>query len=411
MPRTSDARGISLSGSYWYIYGLDVKAAGDNGMNISGSHNIIEFCSFFENGDTGLQLGGGASDNKIINCDSYCNMDPGQGNADGFSPKLDVGTGNSFYGCRAWQNSDDGWDGYLRPANDVSTTLENCWCFMNGYLKNGSPSTGNGNGYKMGGSDAKNLMHNFTLIRCLAFDNRVKGFDQNNNRGSMTLYNCSAYRNGGNYVVADTLAFSLGKVLTVKNSLALGAYGSLHGAAVQQTNSWLAPFAPVTSADFLSVDTAGVRGPREADGSLPDLPFLHLAPGCPMIDAGVELGIPFNGRAPDLGAFESPALPNGVTDGGGRVPEFRLILNFPNPFNPSTHIVYVIPTRGNVAIRIYDLCGSLVRDVLNQEQDAGRYAVVWNGEDAHAQAAAAGVYFARVTFNGAARTGKLVLVR
>jgi hypothetical protein len=411
MPRTSSARGISLSGSYWHLYGLDVKAAGDNGMNISGSNNIIEFCAFFENGDTGLQLGGGASNNRIVNCDSYFNVDPGQGNADGFSPKLDVGTGNSFYGCRAWQNSDDGWDGYLRPANNVSTTLENCWCFMNGYLKSGAASTGNGNGFKMGGSDNRDLMHNFVLTQCLAFDNREKGFDQNNNRGSMTLYNCTAYRNGRNYVIADTLAFSRGKVLTVKNSLSLGDYGSLHGAAVQQTNSWLAPFPPVTAADFLSVDTAGARGPRKADGSLPDLPFMHLAPGSPFIDAGTDVGIPFNGRAPDLGAFESPAIPSAVSNDGGAMPEFRLLLNFPNPFNPSTHIVYVIPTRGNVAIRIYDLRGSLVREMPGQEQDAGSHAVEWNGEDAHARAVAAGVYFARVTFNGQARTGKLVLVR
>jgi hypothetical protein len=259
MPRTSSARGISLRGNSWYIYGLDVKPAGDNGMNVSGSYNIIEFCTFFENEDTGLQLGGGASHNRVINCDSYFNVDPGQGNADGFAPKLDVGTGNSFYGCRAWQNSDDGWDGYLRPANDVSTMLENCWCFMNGFLKSGAASLGNGNGYKMGGSDARDLMHNFVLTQCLAFDNRVKGFDQNNNRGSMTLHNCTAYRNERNYAIADTLAFSRGKILTAKNSLALGDFGSLHSAAVQQTNSWLAPIPPVTSADFLSIDTAGVR--------------------------------------------------------------------------------------------------------------------------------------------------------
>jgi hypothetical protein len=254
-------------------------------------------------------------------------------------------------------------------------------------------------------------MHNVVLTGCLALDNREKGYDQNNNRGSMTLYNCTAYRNGRNYVVADTLAFSLGKVLTVKNCLALGVYGSLHGTAVQQTNSWLAPFPPVTAADFMSVDSAGARGPRKADGSLPDLPFLHLAPGSPMIDAGTDVGIPFNGKAPDLGAFEASATPSSIVDSGGTIPEFRLLLNFPNPFNPSTHIVYVIPTRGEVAIRIYDLRGSLVRKVLSQEQEAGSYSVVWNGEDDHAQAAAAGVYFARVRLNGITRTGKLLLVR
>ena len=148
-----------------------------------------------------LNSGGGASNNRIINCDSFFNVDPSQGNADGFSPKLDVGTGNYFYGCRSWQNSDDGCDGYLRPSDSVFTTFENCWMFHNGYLKSGAASSGNGNGFKMGGGDNSNadsLRHNMTLKNCLAFDNRVKGFDQNNNRGSMTLLNCTAFRNGTN---------------------------------------------------------------------------------------------------------------------------------------------------------------------------------------------------------------------
>ena len=110
-----------------------------------------------------------------INCDSYYNADPSNGNADGFAPKLDVGSGNYFYGCRAWQNSDDGYDGYLRGTNNVNTTLVNCWAFKNGYLKDGSASSGNGNGFKMGGSDDKTLNHNFTIENCLSFQNRVKG--------------------------------------------------------------------------------------------------------------------------------------------------------------------------------------------------------------------------------------------
>lgn len=302
MPVNSSNRGISLSGDYWFIYGIDIKGAGDNGMYVSGSFNRIEYCSFYENNDTGLQLGGGASNNKIINCDSYFNADPSQGNADGFAPKLDVGTNNYFYGCRAWQNSDDGWDGYMRGSNDVSTTIENCWCFMNGYLKNGSSSTGNGNGYKMGGSDDKTLMHNFTLINSIAFDNRVKGFDQNNNKGSMTIYNGSAYRNGTNYSISTEL--NTGKTATVINSLAFGGYGTLGGFVVQQTNSWMTPFI-VTNADFISLDTVGVRAHRKSDGSLPDIDFLHLAAGSDLIDGGTNVGLNFAGTAPDLGAFET----------------------------------------------------------------------------------------------------------
>jgi hypothetical protein len=270
-------------------------------MNISGSNNIIEFCSFFENRDSGLQLGGGASDNRIINCDSYFNADPDNGDADGFAPKLDVGSNNYFYGCRAWQNSDDGWDGYLRGADDVATTVERSWCFSNGYLMDGNPSSGNGNGYKMGGSDDRTLMHNFTLVNSIAFDNRVKGFDQNNNKGSMTLYNCSAYRNGTNYSVSTSL--NTGKTATIINSAVLGSRGSIGTFVVQQTNSWLAPFS-VSEADFVSVDTAGVRGPRKPDGSLPEILFLNLAAGSDLINGGTDVGLPYTGTAPDLGAFE-----------------------------------------------------------------------------------------------------------
>jgi hypothetical protein len=331
MPVSSSNRGIEVSGTYWHIKGLDIYRAGDNGMYISGSNNIVEFCSVYENNDSGLQLGGGASDNQIINCDSYFNYDPGTngGNADGFSPKMDVGTGNYFYGCRSWQNSDDGYDGYLRGADGVTTTYENCWCFRNGYLKSGAASAGNGNGFKMGGSDTKDLRHNFILKKCLSFNNRVKGFDQNSNFGSMTLYNCTGYLNGTNYKVDQTIAS--GDSIVVKNCVALGAYGSLASFAIQATNSWMnPPFPTVTSADFLSVDSAGIRGPRKADGSLPDITFMHLANSRPMVNAGTDVGLPFNDAAPDLGAFETPpgSVPVELTSFFASIEESNVILEW-----------------------------------------------------------------------------------
>ena len=77
------------------------------------------------NADTGLQIGNGASNNTIVNCDSFYNADSTLENADGFACKLDAGTGNQFIGCRAWQNLDDGWDGYLRGTDNITTTHEN----------------------------------------------------------------------------------------------------------------------------------------------------------------------------------------------------------------------------------------------------------------------------------------------
>jgi hypothetical protein len=70
-------------------------------------------------------------------------------------------------------------------------------------------------------------------------------------------------------------------------------------------NSWDSAVT-VTDADFESLTSTGIDGPRLAGGALPDLPFLHLAAGSDLIDSGVDVGLPYSGAAPDLGAFERP---------------------------------------------------------------------------------------------------------
>ncbi len=310
----TSADGLKINGSYWHLKAMDLKGAPHNAIKISGgSYNIVEFCTSYENRNTGMQLGAGASYNQFINCDSYRNYDihNSGADADGFAPKMDVGTGNYFYGCRAWQNSDDAYDGYLRGADDVSTTYENCWAFECGWSWiDGSTNSGmNGNGFKMGGCDAdangeKHLRHNVVLKNCLAFGNKAKGFDQNSDKGSMTLYNCTAFSNGGNNFSISTFPLEAGKIATVTNSVSAGTGAvSLNSLVVQVTDSWQSPFV-VTNADFVSVDPAAAYGPRQADGSLPDIGFMRLAAGSDLIDGGTDVGLPYNGAAPDLGAFE-----------------------------------------------------------------------------------------------------------
>lgn len=303
-------RALSLTGSYWYIKGFDVRYAGDNGMIISGgNNNVVEQCNFYENQDTGLQIGNGAHDNTILNCDSYFNADPSDyGDADGFAAKLDVGTNNKFVGCRAWQNCDDGWDGYLRGADDVTTILENCWTWRNGYMKDGSDpgSQANGNGFKMGGGDNSNadeLKHHFILTNCMSFYNKAKGFDQNNNVGTMEMYNCTGYGNEtSNYRFQKDLV--AGESLILKNCVSLNGKVELADFAEEATNGWSDGFT-TTAADFVSVDTTGISGARKSDGSLPDVAFMHLVEGSNLIDAGTDVDLVYYGAAPDLGAFES----------------------------------------------------------------------------------------------------------
>jgi hypothetical protein len=396
----SSNRGITLTGSYWNLKGLNIAGAGDNGMSIAGgSYNIIENCSFYRNRDTGLQLDNGASNNRIINCDSYYNADPPDyGDADGFAAKMSVGSGNYFYGCRAWKNCDDGWDGYLRGTDDVSTSLENCWAFENGYFENGTDAgaNANGNGFKMGGSDDKTLKHNFTLKNCLAFKNKSKGFDQNNNMGSMILYNCTGYNN----VVADfriKTALASGKVLIVKNCVDLGKIAEIGSFAEQVKNSWMPPFV-VTPSDFTSIDASPAYGLRKENGDLPDMDFMHLAPGSDLIDAGVDVGLPFTGSLPDLGCFET--VITGITDAGYS----NEVLCYPNPVNGKVTLQFTLGTGGRCEIKLFDISGRYVCTPADKIMQAGEQTISIDLTDLQN-----GLYIYRVCLNNVAGfTGKLM---
>ena len=339
---------IRISGSYWHIYGLDIVGAGDNGMLIerdkpSGGDydsvkdsteqahdNIVENCSFARCGDTGLQIKNLGAYNKIVNCDSYFNRDDSDGDADGFAVKLSHGEGNYFYGCRAWNNSDDGWDGFIRKEggfpDDITTTLEECWAIKNGFLEDGSEGKGNGNGFKMGSNEGRN---NIILNRCLASGNLQKNFDQNHNTGNMIMNNCTSY--SAKYTANKShFTYRIDEPVASEHIAVLHNCVAISDGETDRNKSAYAPYSisaaeVITSDlntlpdDFQSIDIAGTLAPRKADGSLPDIPFMHITEGnTKLIDTGSEvmptqgesrfaLGINYNGTAPDLGCFETDA--------------------------------------------------------------------------------------------------------
>jgi len=74
-----------------------------------------------------------------------------------------------------------------------------------------------------------------------------------------------------------------------------------------------------------------------------------------------------------------------------QVPQkFALDQNYPNPFNPSTTVRYGLSTQSRVQLRIYDILGRLVEELVNAEQAPGWSQVVWNAK------VAAGLYFYRL---------------
>jgi flagellar hook assembly protein FlgD len=91
--------------------------------------------------------------------------------------------------------------------------------------------------------------------------------------------------------------------------------------------------------------------------------------------------------------------------------------NYPNPFNPTTRIPYVVGGEVSsgavpVTLRIYSVTGARVTTLVNDTRAPGAYNAVWNGTNDAGQPVVSGIYFAKLTVGaGAVLTRKLVLLK
>ncbi len=85
---------------------------------------------------------------------------------------------------------------------------------------------------------------------------------------------------------------------------------------------------------------------------------------------------------------------------------FVLEQNFPNPFNPSTTIVFSIPRDGSVKLEILDILGRLVETIIDEKVTAGQHELVWGAENAPS-----GLYFYRLTHSGGSILRKMAIVK
>ncbi len=105
------------------------------------------------------------------------------------------------------------------------------------------------------------------------------------------------------------------------------------------------------------------------------------------------------------------------TDGTGaeEIPspsDYALLQNRPNPFNPSTEILFSLPNSARVALSIFDLGGRRILTLVeDREFAAGRHAVTWSGRDETGAQVASGVYFYRLVTEEFTQTRKMVLVK
>jgi len=347
----SGLKGISLNGNYWHLKGLTVQYAADNGIAIGGSNNIVEQVVARQNQDSGFQISGSnqPANNLVLNCDSYANFDFGAGgeNADGFAIKFrELGPGNVVSGARAWENADDGFD-FWQAENGV--TVMNSWSFHNGIaavFHNPAGYNGDGNGIKLGHDSGTHVLENM-----LVWGNPTNGIDINGNSTQLegdppsiahgvTVNNVTAALNGSRNFRFDENPTTASPPTThlLRNNVSFSGSVTINPGNTTDHNTFAGPGGipaglGATAADFVSTidpvlvrgsyhpagtggDRSGVTtpadafgpavGPRLADGSLPALDFLRLATSSHLIDAGVDVGLPFNGLAPDLGWLETP---------------------------------------------------------------------------------------------------------
>ena len=341
---------------YWHIKGITVRNAFQRGnanrrpqgfgATLSANlkfenctaHNISARGFYYESGAWNTWDAPNAlwsSDTTyFINCDAYDIRDSVNcSSGDGWKCGNYYGGVLIFDGCRAWDYSDDGFD----PGGAGKRIIRNCWA-MSGN-KYSSLCSGNieGNGFKTAavGVDQDNhypLGYVFVeMTNCLAAYCIGYGFYNNLELGrdnNARYFNNTAYRNHGGFFDMPLNTSSRG--LETRNNISFNNRNSDYSQvgiykpsiyvesnntwkSTQQVNDWPGwiknPAVTVTDADFISLDASQLKYPRKPDGSLPDITFLKLAAGSDLIDAGIDVGLPYSGSAPDLGYAEYGSVP------------------------------------------------------------------------------------------------------
>jgi len=318
---------VLVTGNWMHLRGLEignakVGANGDHSYSLlrtkNSSNNTFELLNLHNGFGPGLFVDTGMGGNLILNCDSHDNYDvngsQGDGqNGDGFGVHYQkTGPSTIVRGCRAWNNSDDGYD-FI--SQEVPVTIEGC--FATGM---GRGSAGNGNGFKIGSSQT-GIRH--IVQNNVAWKNKDSGFYANHSTGGNTWYNNTSYMNGTQYNmlassfdssgnVTGTITLTGSKVHIMRNNIGFPNKNANMTGVDTANNTWDLNITEA-STDFASTSDTGCTGPREADGSMPAAcTFLHLKAGSPLIDKGVDVGLPYVGSAPDLGAYEYGATTTGT---------------------------------------------------------------------------------------------------
>lgn len=89
---------------------------------------------------------------------------------------------------------------------------------------------------------------------------------------------------------------------------------------------------------------------------------------------------------------------------------FTVLPAYPNPFNPSTTIVYGLEYDRHIKVEIYDISGKLITTLQDEYQTQGWHSVIWNGTNQYGEQIPTGLYFSKITSGNEVKTTKLMLL-
>lgn len=110
-------------------------------------------------------------------------------------------------------------------------------------------------------------------------------------------------------------------------------------------------------------------------------------------------------------AIYTPDSLTGVGEPPSILNDYDLKQNFPNPFNSSTQIKFLIPNTSIVSIKVYDLLGKEITALLNQELPHGSYTIIWEAKGEKNYSLPSGIYFIKLNAGSFSKTIKAVLLK
>lgn len=251
----------------------------------------------------------------------------------------------------------------------------------------------------------------------------------------LQLHSCEFSRNAadeGGAVWSRDSNMGLTICTVAENTAGLGSGLSLSGGSFSGIQSIIAFGAPGEAVAGVAIsptlscsdiygnrggDWVGcIAGQDGVDGNRSNNPLFCDPAGCDYTIAEGSPCLDLTGClftvGPQIGCYGIGCTEAGVPSGAPvEWPDLALLRNTPNPFNPSTAIEYLLPSKGHVTLTVYDVGGRRVATLVDEVKPGGRHSAVWNARNEAGERVASGVYFVRLECDGARDSRRLVVLK